>query len=575
MRVESLPNYKICQKKDTSMYSNDTLQELTHRLKQWEQEASRQPGGGDEISTHSEIPVRLAYTPADLSDMEYLRDLGLPGEYPFTRGVHHTGYRGKVWTMRQFSGFGSAVESNARYKLLLEQGETGLSVAFDLPTLMGYDSDDPRALGEFGKCGVGISSLADMEILFDGIPVDDITTSMTINSPAAVIWAMYLVMAEKRGIPLAKLRGTIQNDILKEYTAQNEFIFPPGPSIRLVVDTIEYGTNHVPQWNTVSISGYHIREAGATAVQELAFTLGDGIAYVQAAVARGLNVDDFAPRLSFFFNVHNDFLEEIAKFRTARRLWAKVMKEHFNARNPRSWWLRFHAQTAGCTLTAQQPENNLIRTTIQALAAVLGGAQSLHTNAIDEALALPSEHAALEALRIQQIIAGESGVTSSVDPLGGSFMLEAMGNEMERRVYRYWEQVEAMGGIVSAIENGFFQREIANAAYRYQREIEIQQRRIVGINEFVIQENTPIPILEIDPDIERRHLERLNKVRRDRDNGAVEMSLKRLQDAAKGSENLMPYIMEAVKAYATLGEICEVMRGVFGEYKEESSWVAA
>ncbi|MBT9161493.1 MAG: acyl-CoA mutase large subunit family protein [Dehalococcoidia bacterium] len=463
------------------------------------------------FTTASGLPIKRVYTAGQITDPDCQADLGMPGEYPFLRGVHRTGYRGQLWTMRMFAGFGTAEETNSRYRYLLEHGQTGLSVAFDYPTLDGYDTDHPLARGEFGKCGVAISSLADMELLFDGIPLDQVTTSMTINGPAAVVWAMYIAAAEKRGIPMEKLGGTIQNDILKEYMAQFSFIFPPEPSMRLVVDTIEFGSRYLPRWNTVSISGYHIREAGSTAVQELAFTLADGLTYVQAAIDRGLKVDDFAPRLSFFFNSHNEFFEEIAKFRAARRIWAREMKERFGA-SERSQWLRFHTQTAGCTLTAQQPENNIIRTTLQALAAVLGGTQSLHTNSMDEALALPSEKAALIALRTQQLIAHESGVANSVDPLGGSFMVETLTNQIEEAVYEYFDKIDSLGGVIAGIENGFFQREIAEAAYRYQGEIETRDRIIVGINEYELDEPIEIPILEMDKEGERRQISRLNRM---------------------------------------------------------------
>jgi methylmalonyl-CoA mutase N-terminal domain/subunit len=470
--------------------------------------------------------------------------------------------------MRMFAGFGTAEETNRRFKYLLEHGETGLSIAFDMPTLYGYDTDDPHVPGEFGKCGVAISSLADMELLLDGIPLDQVTTSMTINSPAAVIWAMYIAAAEKHGVPMEQLGGTIQNDILKEFIAQKEFIFPPQPSMRLVVDTIEFGTQHLPKWNTISISGYHIREAGATAAQELAFTLADGMEYVRWALDRGLNVDDFAPRLSFFFNAHNDFFEEVSKYRAARRIWAREMRERFGANNPRSWWLRFHTQTAGVSLTAQQPENNIVRVAIQALAAVLGGTQSLHTNSMDEALALPSEHAVRIALRTQQIIAHESGVTNTVDPLAGSYFVEAMTNSIEHEAYAYFDKIEKLGGVIPAIEQGYFQREIAEAAARYQREIDEKRRIIVGVNEYVTDEPLRIPLLQMDPEGERRQIERLNRVRRERDNVAVESRLAALEDAARGKANLMPYLLDAVRAYATLGEIMCVLRRVFGEYRE-------
>jgi methylmalonyl-CoA mutase N-terminal domain/subunit len=448
------------------------------------------------------------------------------------------------------------------------QGQTGLSIAFDMPTLYGRDTDDPLVPGEFGKCGVAVSSLADMEILLDGLPLDQISTSMTINSPAAIVWAMYLVVAEKRGIPWSQLRGTLQNDILKEYIAQNEYIFPPEPSMRLVVDTIEFSTRHVPQWNPVSISGYHIREAGATAAQELAFTLADGLAYVQASVERGLHVDEFAPRLSFFFNAHNDLFEEVAKYRAARRIWARTLHERFGAQNPRSLWLRFHAQTAGCSLTAQQPENNIVRTAIQALAAILGGCQSLHTNSMDEALALPSEKAVTIALRTQQIIAEESGVANTVDPLGGSYFVEALTNRMEEECLAYFRRIEDLGGVIPAIRRGFFQSEIADAAYRYQREIDSGRRGVIGVNRYAIKTPLEIPILEMDPHGEARHLERLDRVRATRDNALVKRRLEALREAALGTENLMPPILDCVRAYATIGEMCDVLRDVFGVYRE-------
>jgi len=555
------------------MFDQDKLAEINREKGTWKKTTlqktlDRFGERRGEFVTTSSAPVERLYTPTDIADFDYERDLGFPGQYPFTRGVHPTMYRGRLWTMRMFAGFGTAEETNARYKYLLEHGETGLSVAFDFPTLYGYDTDAPEAEGEFGKCGVAVSSLADMEILFDGIPVDEITTSMTINGPAAVIWAMYIVAAEKRGIPMEKLGGTIQNDILKEYIAQKSWLLPPKPSMRLIVDTFEFGTKHVPKWNTISISGYHIREAGSTAVQELAFTLADGFEYVKAGVERGLDVDKFAPRLSFFFNAHNDFFEEIAKYRAARRIWAREMKERFGAKNPRSWWLRFHTQTAGCSLTAQQPENNVVRTTIQALAAVLGGTQSLHTNSMDEALALPSELAVRVALRTQQIIAHESGAANTIDPLAGSYFVEALTNRMEKEADQYFEKIEKLGGVIPAIERGFFQREIAEAAYRYQHEIDTRRRTVVGLNEYVSLEPLTIPILQMDPEGERRQLERLARVRRERDNVAVEERLSALRDAAQGTENLMPYILDAVRAYCTLGEICGVLREVFGEYRE-------
>ncbi|GAC1314639.1 MAG: methylmalonyl-CoA mutase family protein [Ktedonobacteraceae bacterium] len=470
--------------------------------------------------------------------------------------------------MRMFAGFGTAEDTNKRFKYLLTQGQTGLSTAFDMPTLYGYDTDHELAAGEFGKCGVAISSLADMEVLFDGLPLDKITTSMTINSPASVIWAMYIVNAEKRGFPMAKLGGTLQNDILKEYSAQKEFLFPPEPSMRLVTDTIEFGTRHMPRWNTISISGYHIREAGATAVQELAFTIADGLAYVDAALKRGLKIDEFAPRLSFFFDVHNDFFEEVAKFRAGRRLWAKLMCERYGAQDPRSWLMRCHAQTAGVSLTAQQPDNNIMRTTIQALAAVLGGTNSLHTNSLDEALALPTEKAVLIALRTQQIIANESGVVNTVDPLGGSYFIEALTDETERAALDYLNRIDALGGVLPCILNGFFQREIAESAYRYQQEIDQHKRVIVGVNDFIVEGDIRVLTLYIDRVGELAHLERLNRVRRERDQVAVKQALANLRRVAEGTENTMPAIIEAVRTYATLGEIMDVFRATFGDYME-------
>ncbi len=539
----------------------------------WEQQTlwpalQKAPERDDAFMTTSSAPIERLYTPLDLAERSYLHDIAHPGEYPYTRGIHPTGYRGKLWTMRMFAGFGSAEETNARFKYLLAQGQTGLSIAFDMPTLYGRDTDHPLVEGEFGKCGVAISSLADMEILLEGLPLDQISTSMTINSPAAIIWAMYLVVAEQRGIAWDKLRGTTQNDILKEYIAQNEYIFPPEPSMRLVVDTFAFGAEHVSQWNPISISGYHIREAGSTAAQELAFTLADGIAYVQAAIDRGLNVDTIAPRLSFFFNAHNDLFEEIAKYRAARRIWARTMRERFGAQNPRSYWMRFHAQTAGASLTAQQPEINVIRTTIQALAAVLGGTQSLHTNSLDEALALPSEKAVTIALRTQQVIAEESGVTNTVDPLGGSYFVEALTDRMERECLDYFRRIDEQGGVIPAIRNGYFQREIADAAYRYQQEIDDGLRGIVGVNKYVVAAPLEIPILEMDHAGEARHLARLMRTRQTRDNLLVEQRLAELRAAATGDANMMPAILDCVRAYATLGEMCDVLREVFGVYQE-------
>lgn len=559
------------------MYDRKKLDELQQTQKKWEADTlnptlSRFPEQQDEFITTSSEPIERIYTPLDVQNLEFEADLGMPGEYPYTRGVHATMHRGRLWTMRMFAGFGTAEETNQRFKFLLEQGQTGLSIAFDLPTLMGYDTDASEALGEFGKCGVAVASLKDMEILLDGIPLDKVSTSMTINSPAAVIWAMYIAAAEKQDIRPEQLRGTIQNDILKEYIAQKEYIFPPEPSMRLVTDTVEFGTNVLPQWNTISISGYHIREAGSTAAQELAFTLADGLEYVRWAIERGLDIDSFAPRLSHFFNAHNDFFEEIAKYRAARRIWAREMRDTFGAKNPRSWLMRFHTQTAGVSLTAQQPENNIVRVALQALAAVLGGTQSLHTNSMDEALALPSEHAATVALRTQQIIAEESGVTNTIDPLGGSFFIEAQTNRIEQQAYDYFRRIDELGGMLPAIEKGFFQSEISDAAYRYQREIDQGVRNIVGVNAYAEDKPFRVPLLEMDPEGYQRQVTRLESLRRERDSARVGQALDKLRLACQGSENTMPYILDAVRAYATLGEIINVMKAVFGVY-EEPNWI--
>jgi methylmalonyl-CoA mutase N-terminal domain/subunit len=559
------------------MYDKKKLDELKDSLEKWEETSLQKalasvPERRETFITTSSEPINRLYTPLDVPDSDYTEDLGLPGEYPYTRGVHPTLHRGKLWTMRMFAGFGTAEETNARFKYLLEKGQTGLSIAFDLPTLMGYDTDQPEALGEFGKCGVAVSSLKDMEILLDGIPLDKVSSSMTINSPAAIIWAMYIAAAEKQGVRPDQLRGTIQNDILKEFIAQKEFIFPPEPSMRLVVDTMEYGSTTVPQWNTISISGYHIREAGSTAAQELAFTLSDGMEYVRWGIERGMDVDAFAPRLSFFFNAHNDFFEEIAKYRAARRIWAREMKETFGAKNPRSWLCRFHTQTAGVSLTAQQPEINVVRVAVQALAAVLGGTQSLHTNSLDEALALPSEHAVTIALRTQQILAEESGVANTIDPLGGSFFVEAQTGRIEKQAYDYFRRIEELGGVLPAIDKGFFQSEISDAAYRYQREIDAGERKIVGVNAYAEDKPLSIPLLEMDPQGYERQVSRLEEVREMRDNGRVGQTLDKLRIACEGAENTMPYIMEAVHAYASLGEIVGVMKEVFGTY-EEPTWI--
>jgi methylmalonyl-CoA mutase, N-terminal domain len=519
------------------------------------------------FTTISGHPIRRLYTDADLANWDAEKQLGVPGEPPYTRGIHATMHRGRLWTMRQFAGFGAAEDTNQRFRYLLSQGQTGLSTAFDLPTLMGYDSDHALSEGEVGKCGVAISSLADMEVLFDQIPLANVTTSMTINSPAAVIWAMYLAVAEKQGADWKKISGTLQNDILKEYIAQKEYIYPPEPSMRLVVDTMEFGARHTPKFNPISVSGYHIREAGSTAIQELAFTLRDGLEYVEWAMRRGMDVDNFAPQLSFFFNAHSDFFEEIAKYRAARRIWQKAMVERYNAKNPRSWTLRFHTQTAGCSLTAQQPYNNVVRTAIQALAAVLGGTQSLHTNSLDEAWALPTEFAATIALRTQQIIAHETGVTNTVDPLGGSYFVETLTNEVERGAWDYIEKIDAMGGMVAAIERSYPQREIAEASYRYQMEVDKKEKIVVGVNSYVTEER-PLDILQIDETVARRQAERLNKLRADRSSDEVARRLTALRNAAQGSENLMPFIYDAVKSYATLGEMCDAMKDVFGTYEE-------
>jgi methylmalonyl-CoA mutase N-terminal domain/subunit len=519
--------------------------------------------------TASSEPVELLATPAEIANLDYFRDLNHPGQFPYTRGIHANMYRGKTWTMRQFAGFGTPQDTNKRFKYLLKHGQTGLSVAFDLPTLMGRDAVDPLSEGEVGKCGVSVSSLADMEILFDGIPLDQVSTSMTINGPAIMVLAFYLAVAEKQGVSFDKIRGTLQNDILKEYIAQKEWIYPPEPSMRIIVDMIEYCMDQVPQWNTISISGYHIREAGSTAAQELAFTLADGFAYVEAAIERGLDVDRFAPRLSFFFNSHNDFFEEIAKFRAARRIWAKKMRDTYGAKSPRSWLLRFHTQTAGCTLTAQQPENNIVRVAYQALAGVLGGTQSLHTNSMDETLALPSEKAVKIALRTQQIIAHETGVPYTIDPLGGSYYVEMMTNRMEKEAEVYFEKIDKLGGVIQAIEKNFFQQEIARAAYVYQQEIDKKERIIVGVNDYVEEdEKIEIPILLIPDEVEQSQKEKLDKLRASRDSQKASESLDRLEKAATQNKNLMPPLIDCAKNYCTLGEMVQTLQAVFGEWEE-------
>ena len=532
----------------------------------------RFPERKEKFETSSGIEIKRIYTPEDIESLDYARDLSFPGEYPYTRGVQPTMYRSRFWTMRQYAGFATAEESNKRYKYLLEQGTMGLSVAFDLPTQIGYDSDNVMAKGEVGKVGVAIDSLKDMEILFDGIPLDRVSTSMTINATASFLLAMYLIVAEKQGVPFDKVSGTIQNDILKEYIARGTYIYPPEPSLRIISNIFEFCSNHVPKWNTISISGYHIREAGSTAVQEVAFTLADGIAYVEEAIKAGLDVDKFAPRLSFFFNAHNNFLEEIAKFRAARRMWAKIMKERFNAKNPKSLMLRFHTQTGGSTLTAQQPENNIVRVTLQALAAVLGGTQSLHTNSMDEALALPTEKSVRIALRTQQIIAYESGVGDTVDPLAGSYYIESLTNEIEKRAFEYIEKIDKMGGMLKAIESGYVQREIAESAYNYQKAVESGEQVVVGVNKFTIEEDKKdLEILKINEEVEKRQVEKLKKLKQERDNTLVKDRLEKLKKAAMGSDNLMPYILDCVRAYCTLGEMADVLREVFGEYQDTVS----
>lgn len=551
--------------------SPSDIDEITKRKAQWEQGLSgknlaRLPEASSTFETSSGIPVEHVYTPADVT-WDYLDDIGFPGEYPFTRGVQTTMYRGRLWTMRQYAGYATAEESNRRFKYLLEQGQTGLSVAFDLPTQVGLDSDDPLAEGEVGRVGVAIDSLADMEVLFDGIPLDKVSTSMTINAPAAILLAMYIVVARKGGLEAGRLSGTIQNDVLKEYVARGTYIFPPQASLRLVTDIFAYCKEHVPRWNTISISGYHIREAGATAVQELAFTFANAIAYVEAALQAGLSVDDFAGQISFFFNAHNNLLEEVAKFRAARRLWARIMRDRFGAGDDRSLKLRFHTQTGGSTLTAQQPDNNIVRVTLQALAAILGGTQSLHTNSRDEALSLPTEESVQVALRTQQIIAYESGVPDTIDPLAGSYYMEYLTNQIESRTRDYLARIERMGGALRAIETGFIQREIQESAYRYQLAVEQGNQVVVGVNRFVTQGDLSPRLMKVDPRVGENQIARLRALKEARDGVSVGRLLSRLEDVAREKENLMPAIMECIAAYATLGEICSVLRGVFGEYK--------
>ncbi|MGB9628310.1 MAG: acyl-CoA mutase large subunit family protein [Thermodesulfobacteriota bacterium] len=553
------------------MFKEDQLKKIGEGKRKWTEDLSKILSGTPErlprFTTISDLEIKGLYTPEDIEGLDYSRDIGFPGIYPFTRGIQPSMYRGRLWTMRMFSGLGGPEETNKRFHYLLAHGETGLSIAFHYPTLMGYDSDSPMSRGEVGKCGVAIDTLKDMEILFEGIPLDKVTTSMTINPPASILLAMYIVVAEKQGVSKKEIGGTIQNDMLKEFIAQKTFMLPPKPSLKIIVDTIEYCTKEVPRWNTISISGYHIREAGATAVQELAFTLADGIAYVEAAIERGLNVDDFAPRLSFFFDSHIDFFEEIAKFRAARRMWAKIMRERFLAKNPRSWMLRFHTQTAGCSLTAQQPFNNVVRTAYEALAAVLGGTQSLHTNSLDETYAIPTEEAATIALRTQQILAEETGVVNTIDPLAGSYFVEALTNKMEEQAWEYIRKIDEMGGMIAAIERGYPQGEIAESAYRYQKQIDSGEKVLVGVNKYVT-DHPPITIWRMKPEIEERQLRRLRQVKESRNNQKVKELLQKIREASQNGENLMPYIINAVREYATIQEICDVWREVFGRYTD-------
>lgn len=554
------------------MFREDVLSQLREKKDEFDEKTEKllekRPERKDEFYSGSGDKVKRLYTPLDIQDQNYNEDIGMPGKYPFTRGAYGSMHRGRLWTMRMYAGFATAEESNKRYKYLVEQGSSGLSVAFDLPTQIGYDSDHELAQGEVGKVGVAIDSLKDMETLFDGIPLDKVSTSMTINAPSAALLAMYIAVAEKQGVSAEKLRGTIQNDILKEYIARGTYIYPTEPSMRLITDIFEYCSENVPKWNTISISGYHIREAGSTAVQEVGFTIADGIAYVEAAIEAGLDVDSFAPRLSFFFNAHNDLLEEVAKFRAARRLWAKIMKERFGAENPKSWRMKFHTQTGGSTLTAQQPENNIVRVTIQTLAAVLGGTQSLHTNSKDEALALPSEDSVRTALRTQQVVAHESGITNTVDPLAGSYFIEAKTNEIENQAYEYIEKIDDLGGAPSAIDQGYIQEEIMDASYEHQKSVETNERIIVGMNKFQIDEDPQKDLLKVDPAVEKKQTDQIDKLKEERDSAKVKEKLNALKKACESDENVMPYIIEAVKEYATLGEISDVMRDVFGEYQQ-------
>jgi methylmalonyl-CoA mutase N-terminal domain/subunit len=555
------------------MYDRKKIRKISEDKKRWERETlkgafSRSPERLARFSTVSDEEIAALYTPEALETFDFGKALSFPGEFPYTRGVQPSMYRGRLWTMRQFAGYGSAEDTNARFKFLLDAGQTGLSTAFHFPTLMGYDSDSPRAKGEVGMCGVAVDSLKDMEILFDGIPLDRVTTSMTINGPAAMVFAMYLAVAELQGVSFEKLRGTIQNDILKEYIAQHSWVFPPDPSMRIITDILAYCSDFVPKWNTISISGYHIREAGSTAVQELAFTIADGIAYVQAGIDAGIPVDRFAPRLSYFFNAHIDFFEEVAKYRAARRMWARIMKERFRAKDENSWKLRFHTQTAGCTLTAQQPQNNIVRVALQALSAVMGGTQSLHTNSMDETLALPTEQSARVALRTQQILAEETGVANSIDPLGGSFLVEKLTDEMEEKALAYIAKIDGMGGMVNAVKRGYPQREIADAAFHFQRLVDAGEKRIVGVNCYMVQEEFPIPLLKIDEDVERRQIARTREVRRKRNAKRVKSCIGALKEASLSSANLMPVLLDSVKEYVTLGEICDALRETLGAYTD-------
>jgi methylmalonyl-CoA mutase N-terminal domain/subunit len=553
-------------------FNDKIFEDVEKEQREWEEACEEvfaaKPERLERFSTVSDKEIKPIYTPSDIKDQDFSRDIGFPGQFPYTRGVQPSMYRGRLWTMRMFAGLGSAKDTNKRFHLLVQEGQTGLSTAFDMPTLMGYDSDSPKARGECGKCGVAIDTLKDMEDLFAGLPIDKITTSMTINPPAAVIWAMYIAMSEKRGVPREIIGGTIQNDMLKEFIAQKTFMCPPKPSLRVITDTVEFGTKQVPRWNTISISGYHIREAGSTAAQELAFTLADGIEYTNAAIERGLDVDEFAPRFSFFFNSHLDFFEEIGKFRAARRMWAKIMKERFKAKNPRSWWLRFHTQTAGCSLTAQQPYNNVVRTALEALAAVLGGTQSLHTNSLDEVLAIPTAEAATIALRTQQIIAEECGVANSIDPLGGSYLVEKLTNEMEEEAFEIIQKIDDMGGMLEAIEKHYPQQAIADSAYNYQLQVEENKRIVVGVNKYAVEEEIPVEVLEIDEQLERLQIEKTDRVKNERDSLKVKEALEKVGEACTDGRNVMDPIVDAVNEYATLQEVCDVFREVFGEYRD-------